>query len=389
MEYSLVNMNDFDAVVVGSGFAGSTVANKLASAGKKVLVVEQRGHIGGNMYETYIDDAYCRAHLYGPHIFHTDSVQVYDYLSQFTDWMEYYHKVKGRIDGKLVPIPFNFTSLETLFDQRQAKLIEERLLKTFPVVKKVFISQLLECPDPIVSEFGQYVYEKVFVHYTAKQWGVPIEQVDKSVINRVPVRLDYEDNYFGSAYQCMPKDGYNPLFDRMLGSANITVMTKCDFADIADFSDGKTVKIFGQTFTKPVIYSGAVDRLLQYRFGQLPYRTVDMIFENKDVEHYQECAVVNYPNEEKFTRITEFKYMTGEVKKNTTILYEYPVAYTAQSTPYYPINNKENLELYAKYVQFLSKFGNIYLCGRLAEYKYYDMDKCVERALNLSQQLFK
>lgn len=379
------NIKDYDAVVVGSGFAGAVVANKLATAGNKVVLLEKRNHIGGNMYECYLDNNYARVHLYGPHIFHTDNMEVASYVEQFCTMKPYYHKVVGHIDGQLVPIPFNFKSIDLLFDKDSASTIKQLLQQHYDT-PTVSVLQLLNSDNNYISRFGKYVYDKVFVNYTAKQWGVPIDKVDTSVINRVPVRIGYNDHYFGNAYQCMPLNGYNEIFDNMLTNDNIKVIINCNAADVIGFDDSG-VTVFGQQYDKPIIYSGAVDELLHYQYGQLDYRTVDMVFENIDKQYFQSNSVINYPNEHEYTRITEFKYLTGEQCDLTTILYEYPSKYDITKTPYYPVNNQQNQQKYNQYVDYLKKFPNIYLCGRLAEYKYYDMDKCIEAALSLSDKL--
>lgn len=382
-----INASNYDCIVVGSGFAGSVIANVMASVGCATLVVEKRKHVGGNMFESYVDKDYSRIHLYGPHIFHTNNEEVFHYLSNFTSWYPYEHKVIGSIDGKLVPIPFNFDSLDNLFDQTQAELIKKTLLDAYPDQPTVSIRELINSTNPIIKEFGEYVYEKVFVHYTAKQWGVPIEQVDSSVINRVPVRLGYNGNYFGDKYQFMPSFGYNTIFENMLSSPNITVVTDCDVAPHLTF--GEKLLIDGEVFDKPFIFTGAVDQLLNYRLGVLPYRTTKLVFQKVEKEFYQNASVVNYPNEHEYTRITEFKHMTGEVCPHSTILYEYPSQYKVSDNaePFYPILNEANNALYQQYVDFVKKYPNVTLCGRLAEYKYYDMDKCVEKALSTARRL--
>ena len=385
-------MNEFDVLIVGAGFAGAVVARKAAEQGKKVLIVEKRPQIGGNMYECF-DENGVRIHLYGPHIFHTSNQEVFEFLKQYSDFYPYEHKVIGRIDGKLVPIPFNFTSLEMLFEKEKADEIKQKLKATYPNEEKVSILDLIKQEDPIIKEFGEFVFEKVFAHYTAKQWGIPVEEVDKSVINRVPVVLGYDDRYFKDTIQYMPTEGFTKLFENMLNHENIKVMLNKNITEMLtlDF-ENKKIYIDGVEFTKPIIFTGAVDELLDFKYGRLPYRSLDLVFERYDTTYFQTNSVVNYPNEENFTRITEFKYLTRqEVENKTTILKEYPLKYDANNKkcldPYYPINNEENNNMYYKYQQEVEQFKNIYLVGRLAEYKYYNMDAVIARALEISKEI--
>jgi len=379
-----------DVIIVGAGFAGSVLAERFADSGKKVHVLEKRNHIGGNMYEEELEGI--RYHKYGPHIFHTNSERVMNYLNHFTDWFFYEHRVIGQIDGKLVPIPFNFKSLELLFPSKEADQIKEKLLNHYEMNSKVSILDLKNSDDPEIQRFGEYVFEKVFLHYTAKQWNTDISNVDTSVINRVPVVIGYDDRYFGDTYQMMPKYGYNDIFKNLLNHDNITVETGVDAKSVLSFQDSK-IYYRGEEFDGKVIYTGPLDELFDYTFGPLPYRSLDLSFEYVPMNFYQPSSVVNYPNEEDFTRITEFKYLSQEFsKKGTVILKEYPKTYQyldETSIPYYAIFTKENLELYHSYLEESQKYSNLYLCGRLAEYKYYNMDAVILRALDLFEEIGK
>ncbi len=378
----------YDCIVIGAGVAGISVARALADKGKKVHIIEKREHIAGNTYECF-DEAGIRIHKYGPHIFHTSIKEVMDFLERFSDFYPYKHKVVGLIDGKLVPIPFNFTSLYALFPKEQADSLVQKLTTAYDK-EKVSILDLLASEDEDIKNFGEFVYDKVFVHYTAKQWGIPISEVDSSVINRVPVVLGYEDGYFGDTYQCMPTEGFTVLFENMLNHTNITIELGVNAVDVMNFTDDG-VYFKGEKITCPVIHTGAIDELLAYRFGVLPYRSLNLVFESYDKEVYQPASVVNYPNSELYTRITEFKHLTGQSAPNTTILKEYPAKYDAfgdiGNTPYYSIENKENREKHNLYADYLKKYGNVYLLGRLAEYKYYNIDACVKRALDLAKEI--
>lgn len=366
-----MDLSPYDVIVVGAGFSGATAAEILSRAGKKVAVLERRNHVGGNMYETRLGDGMPRVHLYGPHIFHTNNEEVFSYLKRFSDFYPYDHRVLGRIDGKLVPIPFNFTSMDALLPMAEA--LKARLKEAFPGESKVSVMTLLHHEDKDLRELGEFVYEKVFVHYTAKQWGIPAEKVDRGTIDRVPVRIGYDGRYFADAFQAMPVDGYNPIFEKML-----------EKADVFTGMDGRCALGCG----KPVIYTGPLDELFDFEYGALPYRTLRLDFETLDMEQYQPAAVVNYPNEEDFTRITEFKALTGEKLPCTTILREYPAQYVpGQGEPYYPIASEESATLYERYARKAAQVPGLVLCGRLAEYKYYNMDQCIARAMEITEKL--
>ena len=358
----------FDVIIVGSGFAGSTLARKFALDNKKVLIYEKRGQIGGNMYDKVLDNSIL-VHQYGPHIFHTNSKKVMDFVTQFGSWYFYEHKVVGKINNTLVPIPFNFKSLELLYSKEQADIIKEKLLAKYKDTKKVSILDLINDSDETIKQFGLFVYKNVFENYTAKQWNIPIEEIDTSVINRVPVILGYDDRYFQDEYQYMPKHGYTKVFEEMLNHPNITIKLNTNALEDIEIKDNK-IYWQNQEFHGKVFYTGAIDELFNYKYGPLPYRSLDLVFENYDMNYYQSSAVVNYPNDEKYTRITEFKYLSNQLVNNkTTILKEYPKKYDYQdenSIPYY-----------------------LYMCGRLAEYKYFNMDAVILRALELYEKVGK
>jgi len=380
------------ALIIGLGFAGSVAARELAEAGFSVLAYEKRSSIAGNMYE-YVRSNGVRVHMYGPHIFHTNSQSVFDYLSRFSSFYPYSHRVLGKINGQLVPIPFNFTSIDALFPPAHAALLKNKLSSSFGKKDRVTVSELAAHIDPDIARLGEFVFENVFVHYTAKQWGVPVSQVDLSVINRVPVVLGTDDRYFSDSIQMMPLDGYTALFQNLLKHPNIQYIVNADAADhlLVD-KEFHTFSLDGEPFTGPIVYSGPADELFGYSRGALPYRSLDMKFEDCPVEYYQIASVVNYPNEEDYTRITEFKHMTLQVLPGqTTILKEYPVAFQPGGVlpPYYPIAGRENQKRYDAYLEMSNQFPNLYLCGRLAEYKYYNMDAAVDRALAVAGQVIE
>ena len=379
----------YDVIIVGSGFAGSTLARKFAEDNKKVLIYEKRNHISGNMYEETLKNG-IRVHKYGPHIFHTNDKEVFDFLKQYGEWYFYEHKVLGKINNVLVPIPFNLKSLELLFQKEEADEIKNKLLKKYPNVQKVSILDLINDSDKTIREFGEFVYKNVFENYTAKQWNIPISEIDKSVINRVPVILGYDDRYFQDKYQFMPKYGYTKIFETLLNHKNIDICLNTNALNEISINDNK-IYWKGKEYKGIVIYTGEIDELFNYKYGALPYRSLDLVYENYNMNYYQSSSVVNYPNEEKYTRITEFKYFSNQLIDNkTTILKEYPKKYDYKdknSIPYYAIINDENLEKYNKYYELVRKIPNLYMCGRLAEYKYYNMDAVIARALELYKKV--
>ncbi|MCI2105379.1 MAG: UDP-galactopyranose mutase [Intestinimonas sp.] len=379
----------YDCLVIGAGYAGAVTARELAERGnQQVLVLEQRDHIGGNAYDR-TDEAGILIHQYGPHIFHTSDRRVWEYLSRFTAWYPYHHRVVANVHGTLMPVPFNLTSLHLAFSPEQAARIEHKLLETYGAGARVSILALRETTDPDLAVLADYVYQNVFLHYTMKQWGQSPEEIDPATTARVPVLLSREDGYFGDPWQGMPREGYTALFRALLDHPNITVALHTPAADRMQLRDG-AVLLDGVPFSGPVIYTGAADELFSCRFGRLPYRTLDFRFETHDVDFYQTRGTVNYTVDQPFTRITEFKHMTGQaLPGRTTIMKEYSRAYTGASgeTPYYAIINDADNALYGRYRELAAGYPNLHLLGRLAEYKYYNMDAIAARALTLSDAL--
>ena len=386
---------NFDALVIGAGYAGAVCARQLAEGGKRVLVLERRNHIGGNAYDC-LDEAGVLIHQYGPHIFHTNDLEVFRYLSRFTRWRDYQHRVVANIPGEggqdrrvQMPVPFNLTSLETAYGPEKGKELGDKLIAAYGAEKKVTILELRQSQDPEIRQVADYVYEHVFVHYTMKQWGQTPEQIDPNTTARVPVFLSRDDRYFQDEYQGMPLNGYTPMFQAMLDHPNIQVRVGVDAIPLLGLEGGR-LTVEGHSFAGPVVFTGQVDELFGGKFGPLPYRTLDFRFETMDQDWFQTHGTVNYTVDEDYTRITEFKHMTGqELPGKTTIVKEYSRAYTGASDeiPYYAIINPENNALYAKYKAEAEKFPNLYLLGRLAEYKYYNMDAIVTRALELAKGL--
>ena len=385
----------FDVLIAGAGYAGAVCARSLAEGGKRVLVLERRGHVGGNAYDCP-DEAGVLIHQYGPHIFHTNDSRVFAWLSRFTQWRDYQHRVVADIPdekgGRMrYPVPFNLTSLETAFGPEEGKRLGDKLIAAYGAEKKVTILELRQNPDPEISALADYVYEHVFVHYTMKQWGQKPEDIDPNTTARVPVFLSRDDRYFQDACQGMPLEGYTPMFQKMLDHPNIKVELGVDALERLDLS-GDVLKVDGVPFEGEVIYTGQADELFRFQYGPLPYRTLDFRFETLEKDDFQGYGTVNYTVDQDYTRITEFKHLTGQVLPGkTTIVKEYSRAYGGilGEIPYYAIINPENNALYGQYKALADRFPNLHLLGRLAEYKYYNMDAIAGRALDLADTLLR
>lgn len=358
----------FDYLIVGAGFAGSVLAERLASTGKKVLIIDKRNHIGGNAYD-YYDRAGILIHKYGPHIFHTNSREVFDYLGQFTEWRPYEHRVLASVDGQLVPIPINLNTINQLYGLN----LSSEQVEGFFDSRAEKIDRVKTSEDVVVGKVGRELYEKFFRGYTKKQWDLDPSELDASVTARVPTRINKDDRYFTDTFQAMPVHGYTKMFESMLDHPNIKVMLQTDYKEIVDSIPFKYM-----------IYTGPIDNYFDYCYGKLPYRSLEFKFETVESEKFQPTGTVNYPNEQPYTRITDFKYLTGQKHPKTTIVYEYP---QADGDPYYPIPRPENAEIYRKYQQLAAQMDNTFFVGRLATYKYYNMDQVVAQALTLFKKL--
>jgi UDP-galactopyranose mutase len=376
-------MLNYDAIVVGAGFAGSVIAERLATQkSMKVLLIEKEKHIAGHCFD-YVNEDGLIIHKYGPHLFHTNNLHVWEYLSQFTNWNFYEHKVLAHIDGKNVPLPFSFETIELLFPDNIARRIEKKLINRFSYNSKITISELLTESDEDMQFIAKYIYEKVFVNYTIKQWGLTLEQIDDSVSARVPIIIGYDTRYFTDIYQAVPQYGYTKLFEKILSHKNIHLLLGINFSEIAKIKNNE-IHIFNKKCSIPVYYSGMIDELFGFCIGELPYRSLKLDFQVLDKEKFQEAATINYPNNYTFTRITEFKQIHYNTSRKTTILVEYPQNYTKDfNKPYYPIFTEATKNQYEKYFTLANKIPNLRLIGRLAEYKYYNMDDIVKKALEL------
>jgi UDP-galactopyranose mutase len=353
----------FDWLVVGAGIAGSVLAERLATqCNQKILVVDRRPHIGGNAYDRY-DNAGILVHQYGPHIFHTNSLPVLDYLSQFTSWRPYEHRVLAKVDGQLLPMPINLDTINRLYG---LSLTSEELERFF-AARAEPVEEVRTSEDVVVTRIGRELYEKFFRGYTRKQWGVDPSLLDKFVTSRVPVRTNRDDRYFTDQYQCMPALGYTRMFERMLAHDNIKIMLQTDWGEIRHLRSWERV-----------IFTGPVDEYFDYRLGNLPYRSLRFEHVTLDKELHQPVAVVNYPQTEEYTRVTEYKHLTGQRHERTSLSYEYP---TSVGDPYYPIMTADNENLYKRYNDLARSVPKVHFVGRLATYRYYNMDQVVGQSL--------
>lgn len=360
----------FDYLIVGAGFAGAVAAERMARChGKKVFVIDRRDHIGGNAYDHYNDDGIL-IHRYGPHIFHTNSEHVFQYLSQFTSWRCYEHRVLASVDGKLVPVPINLDTVNLLYD---LNLTSEVDVEAFFASRAEPRTSIRTSEDVVVSKVGWDLYEKLFRNYTRKQWGKDPSELDASVTARIPVRTNRDGRYFTDRYQAMPKHGYTHLFENLLDHPNIAIELNCDFRDIVNEVD-----------YREIIYTGPVDEFFDFRYGELPYRSLRFLHRTLDTEYLQPVAVINYPNDHAYTRVTEFKHLTGQSHPQTGVVYEYPAN---DGDPYYPVPTPENAALYKRYAELAASNKRVHFVGRLATYKYYNMDQVVAQSLTLCKQL--
>ncbi|RNJ50766.1 UDP-galactopyranose mutase [Methylocystis hirsuta] len=361
----------FDWLIVGAGFAGSVLAERLASQrDERVLLIDRRPHIGGNAYDRY-DDAGVLMQQYGPHIFHTNSEAVFEHLSQFTRWRPYEHRVLANVDGMLVPIPINLDTVNRLYG---LSLDSNQLAEWF-ASRAEHCDPIKTSEDVVVSTVGRELYEKFFRGYTKKQWGVEPSQLDKSVAARVPTRLNRDDRYFGDEYQFMPLHGYTRMFERMLDHPNINVMLQTDFEELRN-----------EVFYRRLIFTGPIDEYFNFRFGNLPYRSLRFEHVTLDKRQHQPVAVVNYPQTEAYTRVTEYKHLTGQEHPKTSLTYEFP---SDAGDPYYPVPRAENAEIYKRYEKLAIAQQNVWFVGRLATYRYYNMDQVVGQALATFRRINK
>jgi UDP-galactopyranose mutase len=345
------------------------LAERLArGSGKKVLLVEKRPHIAGNAYD-YHDEAGILIHKYGPHIFHTNSREVFAYLSKFTRWRPYEHRVRASVDGQLLPMPINLDTINSLYGTNMSAFEIEKFYESIAEPK----DEMNTSEDVVISKVGRYLYEKFFKNYTRKQWGLDPSELDAQVTARVPIRHNRDDRYFTDTFQAMPLHGFTRMFENILDHPNISVMLNTEYTEINSYVN-----------YHQLIFTGPVDQYFEYCYGRLPYRSLQFQWETRDYEQHQPVAVINYPNEQAYTRVTEFKHLTGQVHPKTTLVYEFPCG---DGDPYYPIPRPENADLYKRYKALSESFSKVHFAGRLGTYKYYNMDQVTAQALTLYGKL--
>ncbi len=361
-------------LVVGSGISGATIARGLAANNHEITVIDKNDHIGGNCYD-YFDENGIDIHLHGTHIFHTDDKKVWNFLSQFTQWYPYMHKVLALVDGQLVPIPFNLNSIEQIFPPVLANRLIDKLLSHFTFNTKVPILKLMQTGDEDLLFLAEFIYEKVFLRYTLKQWGLRPEELDPSVTARVPVSVSRDNRYFQNIYQGVPLHGYTEMINRMLDHENICICLQTPY-------DQRMYNKYDRIY-----YTGPIDEFFSYKFGELPYRSLKFDFLSFDRPYFQCNSVINYPYNYDFTRIGEYKYFLGTISNKTVVSYEYPQNFLkGQNERYYPIPSNANQDLYCRYLKEAKQYTNkVTFLGRLGDYKYYDMDRAVSRALDVLQ----
>ena len=386
----MVDLSGIDCVVIGAGFCGSVVARKLAEAGKKVLILERRNHIAGNMYDE-IDSNGILVHRYGPHIFHTNEKQIFEFINKYGEWVDYRHRCAVEIEGVITPSPANFKTIDLLYDKSEAEALKTALVKCYEGRKSVTILELLECEEITIRKYAEKLFECNYRPYTVKQWDIPPEKIDPSILKRVPVRLDYTDAYFDDAYQVLPAKGYTSFFSNLLDHGNIKTILNTDALGMLKIDTAnKTIVWEGRALSIPVVYTGSIDELLDNRFGPLPYRSLAFDFHTKSVDSFQEAPVVVHPEAKGYTRITEYKKMPPQaVHGITTVVYEYPLPAEKanKKEQYYPILTGDNTLLYNKYSSELKGIPNFFIAGRLADYKYYNMDGTILRGFEVFEEI--
>ncbi len=381
-------MDNFDVLIVGCGLSGAAAARMLADNGYKVKILDRRSHIGGNMYD-YTDEFGILVHKYGPHTFHTKSKELFDFICRYADWEDYHLRCGAVVNGICTPTPFNYQTIDDFYPPAKADDLKQRIEKAFPNRKTATVLEALACEDEAVREYAQFLFDNDYSLYTAKQWGVPADKIDLSVLNRVPLRFSYESDYFDDPYQVMPKKSFTDFFVSLLNHKNISVALQTDALAHLAVREGR-MYLDGELWDKPVVYTGALDELFDLQYGALPYRSLSFYWVHEDINSKQDMAVVAYPQEVGFTRIVEFKKMFPKrTVSETTYEMEYPIPYKKgiRQEPYYPVLTEESKAQYKKYRDLADKIPNLYCCGRLADFQYYNMDQALEKALKVSCNL--
>ncbi|WP_038176765.1 UDP-galactopyranose mutase [Treponema pedis] len=378
----------YDYIIVGAGISGSVLARSLAEKEKKILLVEKRNHIAGNIYDLK-NDIGILVQKYGPHIFHTNIQEVWTFLKKFGKWNDYYLKCMVFMNGKYTPSPFNFQTIDDYFTEEKAKEIKDHIAKIYGNASKSTIIDMLNSEDNVIRQYANFLFENDYSLYTAKQWGIKPNEIDVSVLKRVPVLFSYKNGYFEDKYQAMPENGFTKIVENILNHQNITVKLNVNAKDkiVIDLQRKQTLY---ENKKMPLVWTGALDELFDFKYGKLPYRSLCFKWKTFDKDSYQEAPVVAYPQENGYTRITEYKKLPFQnVPGKTTVAFEYPLMIDEKNIaePYYPIPTEQNQKMYQKYRADADQLENLTLCGRLAEYRYYNMDQAVFNALKISRNI--
>lgn len=373
--------------IIGCGITGCVLAREYAEKGYNVTVYDRRNHVGGNLYD-FVDKYGILVHLYGPHIFHTNSELVWNYINKYGEWKAFSLVCGAVLDGICVPTAFDFTTVDTFFPEEKAEEIKKRLTAEYYNKETVTVLELLDSKDSYIREYAEFLYEKDYKPYTAKQWAIDPDQIDRSIFSRVPVRIGYKKAYFNDKYQAMPKEGYTRFIFNLLNHPNISVVLKKDMTDKIYFKDNKAV--ISEDVNETIIYTGALDELFKYRYGRLPYRSLWFEWKHEKKDSFQDMPVVAYPQADGFTRITEYKKLPVQQVQGTTYAVEYPLPYleanNKNTEPYYPVLTGESNKAFEKYRVLASHFKNLICCGRLADFKYYNIDQAIENALKQAKE---
>lgn len=383
----MIDLNSIDTLIVGCGLTGSVIARHLADSGKKVLILERRSHIGGNMFD-YKDEHGFLVQKYGPHTFHTSKKELYDYMCRYEEWKEYKLTCGAFIDGKCTPTPFNFQTIDDFYSVEEADKIKEHIKAGFGDRPTATVVEVLKCGDPIVEAYAKFLFDKDYSLYTAKQWGVSPDVIDVSVLKRVPLRFSYDVGYFDDEFQFMPNHSFTRFFENLLDHINIKVRLGIEALEHIKIRNDK-VYFDNAPLNIMLVYSGALDELFEFKFGKLPYRSLRFEWKYDDKDSIQDMPVVAYPQAKGFTRITEYKKLPEQKLKGSTYAVEYPLEYYGDKNaePYYPVLTEESKKQYAQYSALADKVDNLICCGRLGDFKYYNMDQALERALQICQTL--
>ncbi len=379
--------NNAEVIIVGAGLCGAVIARELAEQGKKVLIWEKRTHIGGNMYD-YVDDYGFLVQKYGPHAFHTTKKELYQYMCRFETWQDYALCCGAEMDKTITPTPFNFKTIEDFYGPEEAQQLKEKIKAVFGERTSATVVELLEHPEPLIRGYAEFLFEKDYGPYTAKQWGISPKEVDPSILKRVPVEFSYEEGYFKDEFQAMPVHSFTRFFENLLDHPQISVECEKDALDHLSL-EGNTLLLDGKPCEMPVVYTGALDGLFRHDLGELPYRSLRFQWKHDEKDSLQPYPIVAYPQEEGYTRITEFKKLPPQEGKGTSYAVEYPLMYEkgSQQEPYYPLLTEESQNLYQQYLKRATEISPLVLCGRLADFKYYNMDQALERALEVVELL--